>query len=371
LQITMGKVLPALKGYGGREPEYAWLRAEELCNRLDDTDAAFTVEIGLNAVYAIRGDFERSEAQAGRIMTLAADSPEKLLAAHDSLGRHLFYRGKLDASEMHLEQVLAHFASNPERDLSFYYSEARIYLAWGLWYRGYPQQALEKLGNAVAAARQIGNAEFLAGALGHAARFHILRREAETVLKLAEEAYALAIERGFPSWMGEGAMIRGWALIELGRESEGLEQLRKGIETEIAVLDTAWYLGGWPAEAFGKASQIDEALGYLAKTFKPGHESYVFESDLHRLRGEMLLKKDSSQETEAEDYFKTAIEVARGQGLKSPELNATASLARLLAQQGKRDEARAILAETYGWFTEGFDSADLKDAKALLDQISG
>jgi tetratricopeptide (TPR) repeat protein len=266
---------------------------------------------------------------------------------------------------------LAHFASNPKRDLSFYYSEARTYLAWGLWYRGYPEQALERLGNAVAAARQIGNAEFLAGALGHAARFHILRREAETALKLAEEAYALAVERGFPSWIGEGGMIRGWALIQLGRESEGLEQLRKGIETEIAVLDTVWYLGGWPAEAFGKAGKIDEALGYLEKTFKPGHESYVFESDLRRLRGEMLLRKDSSHEAEAEDCFKSAIEIARHQGVKSLELNSTASFARLLGQQGKRDEARAILTEIYDWFTEGFDTDDLKDAKLLLDQLSG
>jgi len=235
---------------------------------------------------------------------------------------------------------------------------------------GYPDQALQRIRRALAVAREQAQAEILAGALNHAARFHLLRREPQIVKELAEEASALAIEHGFANWVAESTMIRGWALAHSGQEAAGIEQLQNGLAAEQAIGDTAWYLGGWPAEAYRKAGRTGEGLSLLAEALKPGHEAYVFEAELHRLKGELLLMQDSSSDGEAEHSFRTAIEVAQRQDARSLELSATTSLARLLAKQGKREEARQMLAEIYGWFTEGFDTADLKEGKKLLGELT-
>ena len=127
------------------------------------------------------------------------------------------------------------------------------------------------------------------------------------------------------------------------------------------------------AEAYGEAGRLDDGLSALTEALAAAeeHEIRQYEAETHRLKGELLLKQDHSNVAEAQTCFQRAVEIARKQSAKSLELRATTSLARLLAKQGQRDEARTMLAEIYGWFTEGFDTADLKDAKALLDELSG
>jgi predicted ATPase len=188
-------------------------------------------------------------------------------------------------------------------------------------------------------------------------------------MELAGEALELATSHELASWIAEGAMLRGWALVFGGREAEGVQLVLNGLAEENKIRDTGWYFGGWPAEACGRAGRIREALELVANLLKPGHEVYVFEADLHRVKGELLLMNDPSNIQDAENSFRIAIDLARRGNLKSLSLSATTSLARLLAGQGRHEEARAMLAEIYGWFTEGFDTADLKDAKALLDDL--
>jgi class 3 adenylate cyclase len=376
LQTAVAPLLMAINGYGAPEPEYAYDRAVELCNRVGDSTALFNVEFGLAFIYAIRGQVRNAQERAQQLLDLAQtrDDPARLLLAHCLMGQMSFWMGELETARAHLEQAIVLDDSQEYRNPAFQYAGSMAscwtYAAWTLWYMGYPDQGLQRIRRAVAVAREQAQSEILAGALNHAARFHLLRREPQIVRELAEEASALAIEHGFANWVAESTMIRGWALAHSGQEAEGIEQLQNGLAAAQAIGDTAWYLGGWPAEAYRKAGRTGEGLSLLAEALKPAHEAYVFEAELHRLKGELLLMQDSSSDGEAEHSFRTAIEVAQRQGARSLELSATTSLARLLAKQSKREEARAMLAEIYGWFTEGFDTADLKDAKALLDALS-
>jgi predicted ATPase len=169
--------------------------------------------------------------------------------------------------------------------------------------------------------------------------------------------------------------LRGWAMAEQGRNEEGIVQIQEGLaasRTTGAELFMTSYLG-WLVEACLVAGRFDDGLNAVAEaqSIADRSEVRVHEAETHRLKGELLLKQDQSNAPEAQRCFERAIETARRQSAKSLELRATTSLARLLAKQGRRDEARAMLGEIYGWFTEGFDTADLKDAKALLDELAG
>jgi predicted ATPase len=230
----------------------------------------------------------------------------------------------------------------------------------------------------------------LAAARVFAALLHQLRRERALTQEWAEAGITLVREQGFPQLLGQGAILQGWALAEQGQSEEGITQIRQGLATCQAVgagMLHSYYLV-LLAEAYGKAGQAEEGLAALAEALtvvdKSGERFY--EAELYRLKGELTLQKfqvsgskfqvadprplTPDPQTEAEACFLKAIEMARWQQAKSLELRAVMSLARLWQQQGKREEARQTLAETYGWFTEGFDTKDLQEAKALLNELS-
>jgi tetratricopeptide (TPR) repeat protein len=374
LLVATGLPLAATKGYGAKEPESAYLRAIDLSNRLNDTDALFNAEYGLSSVYAIRGQIRSGLQVAKHLLELAANRPEQIFQAKEYIGRYSFWLGELAACNAHMEEAIQLSAAHHEGDstLSIYaiLPECWTYLAWALWYQGYPDQAVEKIQRALAMCRETPHAWYLTGVLSHAARLYILRREPKIVDELALASSELAIERGDASFIGESAMIRGWAMVHSGDEAKGIEVFEEGLAAELAIMDTGWYFGGWPAEVYLKIGRIEHGLSWVADLLKPGHEEHVFEADLHRLKGELILMQDVSLETEAEQCFQVAIEIARRQGSKSLELRAKTSLARLLAKQGNRDEARSVLSEIYNWFTEGFDTADLKDAKKLIIELT-
>jgi predicted ATPase len=200
------------------------------------------------------------------------------------------------------------------------------------------------------------------------------RREARATQEWAEAAITLAAEHGFAHWVAAGMMYRGWALIEQGQGEEGLAQLRQGLaawrETGAKLLQH--YFLGFLAEAHAKMGQVKEGLEVVAEALAAVPKSGRFwEAELYRLKGELLLKAEGGgMKDEAENCFWQAIEVARRQEARSLELRATVSLGRLWQSQGKREEARRMLAEIYGWFTEGFDTVDLQEAKALLEKLS-
>jgi predicted ATPase len=211
-------------------------------------------------------------------------------------------------------------------------------------------------------------------ALAFAAWLHQLRREGHAAHERAAALIALAIDQGFPFWDSWGTVLRGWALAEQGQCAEGIAQLRQGIAAWRATgaeLQLPYYLA-LLVEAYRKAGQVEEGLRVLAEALAAVHKTgeRQHEAELHRLKGALLLAQDGADAHEAECCFRQAMDVACQQQAKSLELRAALSLSRLWQQQGKQAEARELLGPIYGWFTEGFDTADLQEAQALLEELA-
>ncbi len=262
--------------------------------------------------------------------------------------------------------------------------------AWVLWMLGYPNQALERIRDALTLAQELSHPYSLAFALDFAAELHQFRQEGQAAQQWAEAVMTVSTEQGFPLLLARGTIVRGWALAEQGQREEGVAQTRQGLAAYRATgaeLRRPHYLA-LLAEAYGKVGRAEEGLSVLAEALAQMHRTgeRAYEAELYRLKGELTLQKFQvsgskfqvqespksevrSPESEAEEYFLRAIEIARRQSAKSWELRAAISLSRLWQQQGKKEEARQMLAEIYDWFTEGFDTADLQEAKALLEAL--
>jgi predicted ATPase len=184
---------------------------------------------------------------------------------------------------------------------------------------------------------------------------------------------ALSAEQGFPVWLGFGTFFKGWALVEQGQREEGIAQLRQGMAAMRATGAELYqpYCLALLAEAYEKVGQAEEGVSVLTEALAIVHKNGErwYEAELYRLKGELTLKQ-SSVPKEAEACFLKAVEIARQQGAKSLELRATTSLARLWHQQGRSQEAHRMLSEIYNWFTEGFDTKDLQEAKGLLEELA-
>jgi len=243
-----------------------------------------------------------------------------------------------------------------------------------LWLCGYPDQAVASIQAALALAQQLAHPLTLAIALNMAAILHHLCREALLTQARAEAGMTIATEQGFPVQMANATPLQGWALAACGRGTEGIMQIRQGLAASQAigtVRDRPYHLALF-AEVSAQVGQTTEGLEALAEALVtlPKSGARWWEAELYRLRGELLLQHAVAQPGEAEACFQQALAVARRQQAKSLELRAAMSLARLWQHQGKRTEAHQLLAEVYGWFTEGFDTADLQEAKALLEALS-
>jgi predicted ATPase len=248
------------------------------------------------------------------------------------------------------------------------------YRAPVLWLLGYPDQALETSREALALARELSHPFSLACALVLAAVVSQQCGKVREAQERADEASALCSERGIPFFFAWGSILRGWALTAQGRGEEGIEQKLQGLAAYSATgaeLARPYFLA-LLAEAYGKAGQTHEGLNVLteaqAAVKKTGER--FWETELHRIKGELLSRLPPAHRDEATACFREALDVARRQSAKSLELRAATSLGRLWQRQGKSEEARYLLTEVYGWFTEGFDTADLKEAKALLEELA-
>jgi predicted ATPase len=250
----------------------------------------------------------------------------------------------------------------------------RMQSAHALWLLGYPDRALLSIQAALALAQQLAHPLSLTMALRWAAVLHHLRREALQTRAHAEASMTIATDRGFPQQVAVAMPLRGWALAASGQGVEGIAQIRQGLgafRTTGATRDRLEHLA-LLAEASAQVGQTAEGLVALAKALATLDQSdmRLWEAELYRLRGELLLQQTVTQAAEAAACFEQALAVARRQQAKSWELRAAMSLARLWQRQGKRLEAHHLLAEVYGWFTEGFDTADLQEAKTLLEELT-
>jgi len=250
----------------------------------------------------------------------------------------------------------------------------RSHDAWALWRLGYPNQGRVRSDEAVILAQQIAHPFSLGWGLTAAAICHQFCRNGRAAQACAEAAINLATEQGFPQWRAMGCIVGGWALAQQGQAQEGIEQINQGLRAFRATgaeIQRPHFLA-LLAEAYGTIGEPEAGLTALAEALtlvdKTGEGWY--EPEVYRLKGELLLQQSSGNSTEAETCFHHTIRIAQSQQAKSWELRSVTSLARLWHQQGKRQEAHDLLAPVYHWFTEGFDTLDLKDAKALLDALA-
>jgi class 3 adenylate cyclase/predicted ATPase len=373
-------VIPALipvKGWGAREVELASARAREICDRLDNPPELFSALFGVWVVHFIRAELRTSIDLAQQLLQRAESShnPASLLFAHHAMGETLFHMGELLLARPHLEIALS--LDDPKKPLAPFGIDEKVanlsYLAWNLWHLGYPDQALEFCNEAMATAHALGHPHSRAFSYGYASTVRELRGDVNAVREIAERLFAVSSEHGLADFLAGARGVRGWVKAVQGFE-EGIGELEDCLAsnrtTGLRMVQPHYFCR--LAEACGSVGRFDRALDVLNEglTLADETEDRYYEAETYRLKGEILLKQSSSNGTEAQRCFERAIDVALRQKAKSFELRATMSLTRLLASQGHRNEARTMLAEIYNWFTEGFDTADLKDAKALLDELA-
>jgi adenylate cyclase len=329
----------------------------------------------------VRAEHQRARELGEETLRVAQRAKDPLLVAlgHCYLGFILFSLGEYATARAHLAQMIAFY--EPEKHhhpLVFLRGSdvglsALAYDALCLWCLGYPEQALSRSQEALALARELGHPFSLADLLCYAGcMINQMRRDALALKDDAEELIQLSLETGLAGWLADGTCFRGEALARLGQVQEGIAQMREGIAANRS-LGEGCYLPGVLralANAQARAGQpedglttLDEALARVEQT-----DERHWEAELYRLRGALLLMQ--GDDAAAEANLEIAVEVARRQSAKSWELRATTSLARLWQKQGKTGEARRVLEEIYGWFTEGYDTPDLKAARALVAELS-
>jgi class 3 adenylate cyclase/predicted ATPase len=385
MQVALGQALQVTKGVSVPEAGHAYARARELCRQVGDTPQLFMVLAGLAEFYRARGDLQKARELGEQLLTLVQHQhdPERLAYAHGVLGDALFYLGEFVPARAHLEQARA--ASATPRDGSLISPSggvARVTAgttavtsatAWVLWLLGYPDQALTRSHAMLTYAQELQHAFSLARALHNVMTLHKLRGEADATQKWAEAALPIMTEQGFGRLLGSTTFTRGWALAAQGRHEDGVAEMRQGLAARRAVgarNPEAEYLVRL-GEAYGRIGQAEEGLRLLAEALVVVDKGALwYESELHRIKGELLLRQAVPDAPQAEACFHQAIAVASRQQAKSWELRAALSLSRLWQQQGRRAEARQLLAPIYSWFTEGFDTPDLQEAKALLDELA-
>jgi len=247
---------------------------------------------------------------------------------------------------------------------------------------GYPDQALARSQEGITLAQQLTHPFSVAFALNWTAIVHRFRREEQETRQRAEAVIVLSREHGFAQRLATGTILQGWALAQqrskLTQGSEGREEPIVQMSQGLAAFRATGAEVGGPqyltllAETLGKKGEAEAAFHVLAEAFAARHKSGErwWEAELYRLKGELLLACTAEPHAEAEVCFQQALDIARRQQAKSLELRAATSLSRLWQHQGKRQEARQLLAEVYRWFTEGFDTADLQEARVLLDELS-
>ena len=333
--------------------------------------------------------FEEAQRLGERLLTLAHrhQDNEFLLLAHWMLGATLTLRGDVQTARAYLEEgiVLATREANinsydPQQHQSLvliYGTHPTLacyaYGSWALWILGYPELAMQRNQEVLTTVQPLTHHPIRGICHNMGATLYVFCREGHTVQALAETSITLSAENGLAYHLAWGTALRGVALL-MQHQEDGLEQLQQGLSayqgTKVRLLTP--YLLALIAETYGNIGKVEEGLNTLAEAFLilDAFGSYFLEAELYRLKGELLLQQSSDNAAAAEACFHKAIEIACHQQAKSLELRASTSLARLWQQEGKRQEAHDLLAPVYHWFTEGFDTADLQDAKALLDELS-
>jgi predicted ATPase len=353
-----------------------------LCQQVGETPELVPVLYGLHRFYTGRLQLHTAREIGETLLRLAqrTDDPALAVLAHYAHGNTQLYLGALSAARLHQEEAIARSTPDQRRALVFRIGldlgvRCRIQAALLLWVLGYPEQALTRLHEALALTHELPHPHTLASTRCWAAYVYQFCWDVPAVHEQAEATVALAIEQGFPFWAAAGTILRGWALAMQGQGEAGMAEVCQGIaayRATGAALLVPYYCTVL-ADVAAHLGHTEEGLQALAEahTLVEQQEERWWEAEVCRLRGVLLLRQPGASQAEAEAWVQRALDVARRQEAKSLELRAAMSLSRLWQQQGKQAEARELLASVYGWFTEGFDTADLQEAKVLLEELAG
>jgi class 3 adenylate cyclase/predicted ATPase len=376
---ALGAVLQAVKGHAGSETGQAYARARWLWEQLGFPSEFLHVPYGQSFYHVGRGELDlalRLDEDLLRLSKQRNDSAG-LIMAHFSAGRDLMVLGKFASSRSHLEQAVALY--DPIAHGSLVHKVAvhprvapQVFLGYALFCLGFPDQALERSNAAIAEARSLAHPPSLAASLATASRVLSLVGDNAALEERIEELVAVATEQGFSYWRGSGTIFRGWVRVKNGDLTGGMSLLRTG-SAAFRATGTELFVPHYNAllaAAYDMAGQVEEAVTLLDEALQSVEETGErwFEPELNRQKGQLLLRQGYVEA--AENLYSKALSIAEEQEGKLWELRTAASYARLMRDQGRIGEARELLAPIYAWFTEGFATKDLKDAKALLDELA-
>jgi class 3 adenylate cyclase/predicted ATPase len=379
LLMTKGPALIAIKGYAAPDVEPAYRRAMELCEALGEVEMQFSVLLGLSVIHVVASNHLMARGLAEEAAELARTHPVPGfdLAAQRSLGLALAFLGDFEASRSCLERVsnsydyTVHGTFAFQRGGSDFGVGALSYSFWVHFPLGLPDQARQRCAEGIALARKLKHPISEALASWCSGMNHLMRGEPEAALEEVAAMARIAEERGFAQYLAWATTLRGEVLLRQGAINEAIVEIRKGIDANNAIgaklLFPMWCAS--LADAYRQNGQAEEGITVIAEAFDhvvKKEERYA-EAELYRVKGELLLVGVAANAPEAEACFHKAIDIARAQKAKGWELRAATSLARLWSGRGKQAEAHELLSPIYGWFTEGFDTADLVAARELLD----
>ena len=382
LLAAVAPSLVATKGYGASEVRDTYGRARELSQQLDASVQRFAALRGLWEYHWLRTDVSTALELAHELFGLAERLGDTALrvVAHGVMGDTSLHLGDFPRARDYTDGGIGLYDPGRHHSLAADYVGYDPGMACGSmgshahWYLGFPDQALQRSHQAVALARQLGHPSTLAFALAHAGLHHYLRQEPRLTLDRAEEATAVSTEYGLAFWSAFAAILKGWSLVQLERNPNGIEQIEQGLvdygQTGGYIERPYWL--AMLAEAHQSTGSTAEGLAILEQALQEIHDTgcCFFEAELQRLKGELSVAEDASHAAMAERSFRDALDIAGRQQAKSLELRAAVSLGRLLERQGEREQAHRALTDVFSWFSEGSSSPDLMAARALLEHLS-
>jgi class 3 adenylate cyclase/predicted ATPase len=378
-RTVLAVVLDAVKGFAATETGQAFARARELWERLGSPPEFLQVPFGQSLYHEARGEFDRAQRLNDDLQRLSRHRNDcaGLVLGHLATGRNLRFAGKFSLSRSHLEEMLSLYDPIAHQLLVHHAGfhpqvNARAHLGLVLFCFGFPDQALAQIGAAIAEARRLAHPPSLASALASGATVLSLVGDNAALAEWTDQLVAVATEQGFPHWRAQGTIFRGWVKVRNGDVEAGISLLRSGSTAYRATGAELWvpYQITLLVRACEIAGQIEEALTQLADALhivERTGERWL-NAELYRQKGQLLLRQGHIEA--AEELYRKALGIAAEQEAKLWELRAAVSLTRLRYDQGRPAEARDLLAPVYKWFTEGFDTPDLKDAKALLEALN-
>jgi class 3 adenylate cyclase/predicted ATPase len=379
LEVMVAQAMIASKGYSSPETMEVLLRAKKLITEVTETSQRFTILYGMWACYYVGGEVNKQHVAATEFLSEAEthDDTAALCLAHRALGTTYFTMGQFSAARKQLERARGLYDPDHHLRFRFQYGQdigttAMCYLSWALWHLGYVDQASQLASKAVNRAEEISHPHTLVYTLCHArGMMDVFRRQSDDTKSYAGVVTSLCSEHAFPFWAAGGQIFGGWAAINQGEVDAGVDKLVCGLAAWRTTGARLWLPIFLALEAEGhlKAGRDQAALHSIEQALATSDETgerWAI-AEILRVKANLLLTTGRGKAEEVEEALIESLEIARQQQAKSWELRSATSLARLWRDQGKPQQARELLAPVYGWFTEGFDTRDLKDAKALLD----